>query len=244
MDGLLRQRSNDFVGIVNGIDDVQNNPETDKRIFANYNKDDFSKKLENKRGLQKMLNLPQSDAPILSLVTRLADQKGLDLIAVCLDELMDKDVQLVVLGTGDGRYENLFKHYAYRFPNKISANIYFDSELAQKIYAGSDIFLMPSMFEPCGLGQLFAMRYGTIPVARKTGGLSDTITHYNFDTMEGTGFLFEDYLASGLMWAINQSLRAYYEKPHFEKLVHNAMSQDFSWKASAQKYIELYKSMI
>lgn len=244
MDGILRQRSADFSGIVNGIDSDANDPETDKRIFANFSKNDFSNKLENKRKLQERLGFDQTDAPVISLITRLVDQKGLDLLSVCMDELMDKDIQLVVLGTGDGRYENLFKHYAYRFPKKLSANIFFDADLAQKIYAASDFFLMPSLFEPCGLGQLFAMRYGAIPIARKTGGLSDTIKEYNFETKQGTGFLFEDYIASGMIWAINQALRAYYEGEHMQSLVKNAMNQDFSWQTSAKKYIELYKSMI
>lgn len=243
IDGVLRYRSNDLSGILNGIDYEINNPETDDRLFYKFNKDSLENKRKNKTELQKMLNLPvRSAVPMFSVISRLVDQKGIDLIANNMDELMSKDIQLVILGAGDGRYEHLFRYMNHRYPDKVSANIMFNEDLAQKIYASSDIFLMPSLFEPCGLGQIIAMRYGTIPVVRKTGGLADTISHYNSDTKEGNGFLFEDYIASGLMWAIYQALDVYYSG-EWDTVVKNAMSCDFSWKKSSEKYIKLYTEL-
>ncbi len=244
MDGLLRSFNYKLSGILNGIDTKLNDPETDERLFETFSANTLNKKKENKKALQKQLNLPEKDVPIISIISRLVDQKGLDLVAFCMEELVHKDIQLVVLGTGDGRYEQLFKHYAWREPEKVSANIYFSEDLAQKIYASSDIFLMPSLFEPCGLGQLFAMRYGTIPVVRRTGGLNDTVSHFNPETKEGNGFIFNDYIADGMMWALNQALDVYYNDTEaWTDLVKNAMKCDFSWDKSAEKYIELYQKL-
>ncbi len=241
MDGLLRQCNHKLTGILNGIDVEQNDPKTDTRLFANYDKDSLENKKKNKYALQKHLGLPVCDKPLISIISRLVDQKGLDIVAVCLEELMNMDVQIVVLGTGDGRYEHLFKHTQWLYPDRISANTFFSGDLAQKIYAGSDMFLMPSLFEPCGLGQLFAMRYGTVPIVRKTGGLTDTVTQYNYTTKKGNGFIFEDYLASGLMWAVKEALNCFYNYPEdWEQVIKNSMECDFSWKASAKKYLELY----
>ncbi len=239
LDGVLREQGHKLSGIVNGIDEIVNNPETDKRIVENFSIDNLAAKKRNKQALQEQLHLPVRDVPMISIISRLVDQKGLDLVAVAMEELLGKDIQFVILGTGDGRYEHMFKHMASRAPDKISANIFFSDELAQRIYASSDLFLMPSMFEPCGLGQLFAMRYGTIPIARETGGLADTIQPYNPETKEGNGFLFKDYLASGMMWAVNQAIDAYHTDD-FEILVKNAMTSDFSWARSAEKYAKLY----
>ncbi|MCL2378065.1 MAG: glycogen synthase GlgA [Defluviitaleaceae bacterium] len=244
MDGLLQKRSNEgrLFGIVNGIDTAANNPETDPRLYAAYNKGNLEGKRENKRRLQEALGLPQTDAPMLAMITRLAEQKGLDIISVIMDELMSYDIQLVVLGTGEGRYESLLRGYAHHFPHKLSANITFDGTLAQRIYAGADIFLMPSIYEPCGLGQLFALRHGTIPIVRKTGGLADTVQHYNRATGQGNGFVFEDYVASGLMWAIREALDVY-NTEGWEPLVKAAMSDDCSWDYSANEYILLYEKV-
>ncbi len=239
LDGVLRKQSHKLYGIVNGIDEVTNNPATDKRIFENYDSNSLHIKKNNKRALQEQLGLPQKDVPIIAIISRLVEQKGLDLIAVAMEELIGKDIQLVVLGTGESRYENLFKHMAWRSPDKVSANICFSDELAQRIYAGSDLFLMPSLFEPCGLGQLFAMRYGTIPIVRRTGGLADTVQHYDKTTKQGNGFVFNDYLANGMMWAVNEALHCYYLED-WNNVVQNAISSDFSWDKSAEKYIELY----
>ena len=245
MDGLLRKRGKDerLFGIVNGIDTAVYDPETDPRLFVNFGKDTPDKKRENKHRLQEALGLTVCDAPMFSMVTRLAEQKGLDIISLIVDELMTMDIQLVVLGTGEGRYEELFKSYARRYPHKVSANITFDSTLAQRIYAGSDIFLMPSVYEPCGLGQLFALRYGAIPIVRKTGGLADTVWHYNRGTGQGNGFVFEDYVASALMWAVKEALDVY-GTADWEALVKTAMSGDFSWDSSAEEYIALYQKIM
>ena len=246
MDGLLRQKAADtgiIYGITNGIDIESNNPETDPRIFVNFNASSLDKKRMNKYRLQEELGLPVGKMPMFSMVTRLVDQKGLDILSIIMEELMSLDIQLVVLGTGEGRYENMFKHYAWRFPEKMSANITFDITLAQRIYAGSDIFVMPSVYEPCGLGQLYAMRYGTIPLVRKTGGLADTVSHFNRETGAGNGFVFEDYVASGLMWAIRQALDLY-PTSGWDTIVKNAMSCNFSWHRAADEYIDMYKRII
>jgi len=245
MDGLLRSRGmfgGQLYGITNGIDTELNNPETDSRIYVNYNADSLEKKRMNKYRLQEDLGLPVSKAPMFSMITRLVEQKGLDILSIIMEELMSMDIQLVVLGTGDSRYEGLFKHFAWRFPEKVSANITFNATLAQRIYAASDMFLMPSVYEPCGLGQLFAMRYGTIPIVRKTGGLADTVKHFNHDNDTGNGFLFEDCVASGLMWAIKEALNVYYS-PKWEVVVKNAMGEDYSWHQAADAYIDMYKKI-
>ncbi|MDR1537674.1 MAG: glycogen synthase GlgA [Clostridiales bacterium] len=243
MDGLLRERSDRLFGIVNGIDAVYT-PATDPRIFQNYDINSLELKSHNKKKLQAMLNLPVSDdSPMIAIISRLVDQKGLDLVAVAMNELMGKDLQLVILGTGDGRYEHLFKDYAWRYPDKLSANIMFNEDLAQKIYASADMFLMPSLFEPCGLGQIFAMRNGTVPIVRKTGGLADTVKHFSEKSGQGTGFVFDDYVASGMMWAVNEALKTYRNPAAWRKIMINGMSSDFSWDKSAAKYIELYQAL-
>ena len=245
MSGILRERSDRLFGITNGIDVgyQKNDPATDPDIFVNYTTKSLDKKQENKRQLQACLNLPQSDAPMIAIVSRLVDQKGMDLVSVAMGELMSMDIQLVVLGTGDGRYEQLFKSSAWYNPNKLSANIFFNDTLAKRVYASADMFLMPSLFEPCGLGQLFAMRYGTVPVARRTGGLVDTVSHFDERTGKGTGFLFNDFVASGMMWAVKEAIRVYNNKGDWKKIMLNCMACDFSWDKSAGKYIELYEKL-
>ena len=244
LDGILRSRSADLVGILNGIDAAANDPETDKCIYKNYSAANLNGKFDNKEGLQKELGLPITGAPLIGIVSRLAGQKGFDIMQGMFEGLMSKDVQVVLLGTGEYNFEEYFKHYAWRFPKKLSANIRFNAELAQKIYAGSDMFLMPSLFEPCGLGQMFAMRYGSVPIARKTGGLYDTIAHYHtMERPDGNGFLFEDYIPSGIAWAIDEAIYYYNKKEEWFKIVRNAMTRDFSWSKSANKYIEVYKKL-
>ncbi len=244
LDGVLKCRSEYLRGIVNGIDYSLNDPATSAKIYENFDVNSLDKKVKNKTALQAELGLPvREDVPMLSIISRLVDQKGINLVLQAANELLYKDIQLVVLGTGDSHYEGIFKDLGYRYPDKVSANILFDDTLAQKIYAASDIFLMPSLFEPCGLGQLFAMSYGTVPVARMTGGLVDTVKHYNAETGEGTGFLFKDYDCGGLMWGINEALNVYYDKDKWNGLVKNAISERFSWENSAEKYIELYKQI-
>ena len=245
MDGLLHKRARELgqiYGITNGIDIGENNPATDPRIYMNFDVDSLDKKRMNKYRLQEDLGISVGNIPVFGMVTRLVEQKGFDILSVIMDEFLSKDVQLVVLGTGEGRYENMLKHYAWRYPGKISANLTFNAEMAQRIYAGADFFMMPSVYEPCGLGQLFAMRYGTIPIVRKTGGLADTVTHYNRDIKSGNGLVFEDYVASGLMWAINEAVSLYYS-PDREQVIRNAMSGDYSWHQAAGDYIEMYKKI-
>ncbi|MCL2372870.1 MAG: glycogen synthase GlgA [Defluviitaleaceae bacterium] len=245
MEGLLRQRSmfgGDLYGIVNGIDTDSHNPKTDPNLYVNFDENSLENKRKNKTRLQEELGLPVSDAPMVSMITRLAEQKGLDILAVIMDELMAMDIQLVVLGTGESRYEGMLRHYAWCNPGKVSANITFSGALAQKIYASSDMFLMPSVYEPCGLGQLFAMRYGSIPIVRKTGGLADTVQHFNSETGQGNGFSFEHYVASGLMWAIREAVNTYHS-PNWQTVVKNAMTGDFSWKHAAGEYIDMYEKV-
>ena len=247
MDGLIRQRvaaGGGLFGITNGIDIVENDPATDPRIYQNFDINSIEKKKLNKHGLQKDLGLPVGDMPMLSMITRIVDQKGFDIISIIMDELMTLDVQLVVLGTGEQRYENMLRHFAFKYPDKVSSNIMFDVNLAQRIYAGSDIFMMPSVYEPCGLGQLFAMRYGTIPIVRKTGGLADTVKHFNRKTSKGNGFVFEHFVASGLMWAIREAVVAYNEPEVWDILMRNAMNGQFSWHDSADEYIKMYRKII
>lgn len=242
LDGVLRKRARDLCGIVNGIDYSIYNPETDKKIVQNYN--DYEGKQANKTALQKELGLDVSDSPIIAMITRLVDQKGMDLISICKDEMVQKGAQLVFLGTGDGRYEYMLKDLEQRYPGRVSSNIRFDATLANHIYAGSDFFLMPSVFEPCGLGQLMAMRYGSIPIVRNTGGLSDTVVHYNAPLGEGTGFLFNDFVADAMMWAVNEALKIYHaDREAMQTLVTNAMSCDFSWGKSAGEYAKLYQNV-
>jgi len=247
MDSTLRHFSHKLHGILNGIDTKTYNPASDPSVYVNFSADDddfIAKKRENKARLQDQLNLPRSDAPMVAIISRLVDQKGLDLVAIVLEEMLYKGVQLVVLGTGDGRYEHLFKHYAWHAPNQVSANIFFSDDLARKIYAGADMFLMPSVFEPCGLGQIIAMRYGTVPIVRHTGGLVDTVWHYSESNKQGNGFVFNDYVASGFMWAMNQALDTYHhDRDGWNRVMENAMSCDFSWKKSARKYKQLYEKL-
>lgn len=244
MDGVLRSRKSQLFGILNGIDYHMYNPATDPQIEFPFDENTISMKKKNKSALQKQLGLPQKEVPMISMVTRLADQKGLDIVSESLEELLAQDIQFVVLGTGENRYEMMFRELEKRFPEKVSANLLFDDTLAQRIYASSDIFLMPSLFEPCGLGQLFSLRYGTIPVVRKTGGLADTITHYDSKTKKGNGFVFENYDKFGLLWGIKEALRIYHMgTKEWSYIIRNAMKCNYSWENSAKKYLELYEKL-
>ena len=244
LDGILRMRHDRLVGIVNGIDYTVYDPATDKRIFTNYRVDDIAGKRENKQKLQELCGLPQKNVPILAMVTRLVEAKGLDLVQHIIDELLSmEDIQLVIVGTGDKKYEDFFRALAWKYPQKVSANILFDETLAHRVYAGADLFLMPSQYEPCGIGQLIALRYGTLPVVRKTGGLNDTITAYNKYTGEGNGFEFGNFNAHDLLYTIKWALGLYGDESVWQNLVKNAMSCDYSWNYSAEEYIDLYTMM-
>lgn len=242
---ILGARKYKLSGIINGIDVETNNPATDKALFKNYDKDTVSDKAANKKGLQQMLNLDQNpNVPVIGMVTRLTEQKGMELIANVFEEILSKGVQMVVLGSGDWKYESLLKDMQKRFPDKLRAVLGFSGDLASKIYAGADIFLMPSKFEPCGLSQMISMRYGTIPIVRETGGLKDTVVPYNGTTKQGTGFTFYSYNAHDMLYAIERAVGLYYDyKDDWKQLVQNAMSQDFSWDNICKQYIALYENL-
>ena len=246
LDGLLRARKDDLTGIVNGISYTEYDPSTDELIFAKYNRRDFpSRKRENKVSLQRQLGLkPDKKVFLIGIVTRLTDQKGLDLIAHVIERFLENDIQLVVLGTGESRYEEMFRNYAWNNPEKISANITFSNELAHKIYAAADAFLMPSLFEPCGLSQLISMRYGTVPIVRETGGLKDTVIPYNKVTQEGTGFSFKNYNADEMWDTIWAAKEVFEDKVKWNNVARRAMAQDFSWESAAEKYAELYSKLL
>lgn len=243
--GLFQKLDYKVTGIVNGIDYDTFNPRKDKELHTKYGISTREKKIENKLALQRELGLLESEnIPVIGIVTRLTGQKGLDLIAHILEELLILDIQLVVLGTGDIQFEDLFKYYAHIYPSKLSANITFDSTLAKKIYAGSDMFLMPSLFEPCGLSQLISMRYGTIPIVRETGGLKDTVIPYNEFKETGTGFGFKNYNAHELLETLKYALKIYEKKEQWDKLVKNAMERKSSWANAAKEYKKIYKELI
>jgi starch synthase len=245
LNGLLRSRENDLYGIINGIDTDLNNPMTDKNIFQNYDENNLYGKEKNKLELQRYLGLPQNkDIPMIAMVTRLEEQKGLDLVKEIIEELLRENIQLVVLGMGSQRYENMFKFFAWKYPDKVSANIYFDDSLAQKIYAGSDMFLMPSRFEPCGIGQLIALRYGSVPIVRETGGLNDTIYSFNQFTGEGNGFSFKEYNAHDMLYTIRRAIGIFYDKGAWNYLVKRCMRDDYSWNKSAEQYINIYNKLL
>jgi starch synthase len=245
LDGLLRDRSSVLTGILNGIDDQLYNSETDTDIVEQYMAKTAYKKAINKADIQSFFGLPvDEDIPVISMVTRLTKQKGLDLVKRVLDEALSNDIQMIVLGTGEKEFEDFFRHMEWLYPTKLKAYIGFDEKLAQRIYAGSDLFLMPSKFEPCGLGQLIALRYGTIPIVRETGGLNDTVLSYQEDTEEGNGFTFRNFNAHDMLNTINRAISFYQQKDIWEKIVENAMNQDYSWAQSALKYNQLYADLM
>ncbi len=234
-------------GIVNGINTETNNPATDKALFANYNVQSFKKgKGENKRAIQKKLGLPErEDVAVIGMVTRLVSHKGLDLICAVIDELMRWDIQLVIIGTGDSVYENRLRAAAERHPDKFSLNLCFDSKFASQVYAASDIYLMPSKSEPCGLSQLIAMRYGTIPVVNATGGLKDTVDPFNRESGRGVGFTFQSFNCDDMLGALRRALEVYGgDKNAWGTVVKNAMNRDSSWNQSAKEYTKLYKELL
>lgn len=246
LDGLLRSRREHLTGIVNGIDYSVYNPRTDRNLFETYDIKSMDRKIDNKVAMQRLLGLPEKRTiPLMAIVARLVQPKGIDLVIRIMDELLQhENVQLVVLGTGDKFYEDWFKGLAWRFPNKVSTNIRFSNKLAQQIYAAADLFLMPSCYEPCGIGQLIAMRYGAVPIVRETGGLKDTVQQYNKYTQQGNGFLFPDYNAHELMYAIKKALGLYDNFDIWRRIVRNAMQSDYSWKNSAAEYEALYKKLL
>ena len=244
--GLLQAREGELKGIVNGIDYTDFNPESNPLIYNNYTVENFRKeKIKNKRALQKELGLNQDDKTMLiGIVSRLTDQKGFDLIEYMMEEMCKDNVQFVILGTGSAQYEDMFRNFAGKYPDKVSANIYYSEALSHKIYAASDAFLMPSLFEPCGLSQLMALRYGTLPIVRETGGLKDTVEPYNEYEGTGTGFSFTNYNAHEMLNTLRYAEDVYYNsKRDWNKMVERAMNADFSWGVSAKKYEEMYEEL-
>ncbi|MEF2649462.1 glycogen synthase GlgA [Collinsella tanakaei] len=245
LDGVLRRRREALQGIVNGIDTDHFNPETDPAIAQNFSVDDRSGKAVCKAKLQEELGLTvRDDQPLMTMVTRLTRQKGMDLVTYALDRILSNGVQVAVLGTGDYEYENALRYFASKYPGQMSARIQFDPALSQRMYAGSDMFLMPSLFEPCGLSQMIAMRYGTLPVVRETGGLKDTVIPYNYETGEGTGFSFANFNGEEMGDAVFRGARLFWDNHDaWNNVVTQAMNQDFSWTRSASKYMDLYRWM-
>lgn len=240
---LIRDHEEKLHGIVNGIDFEIYNPESDERIVENYTVKNSSKKQVNKKAIQELMGLSKSKKPLIAMITRLADQKGLDLVEHIIEELLHLDVQMVVLGTGDERYEDMLRHFSYHFEN-LAVHLGFDENLAHKIYAGADMFLMPSLFEPCGLSQMIAQRYGTIPIVRETGGLVDTVEPYNKFTDMGTGFSFGSYNAHEMLFALKRAVELYQNKTSWREMVRRVMKLDTSWTKSAIAYKELYESLV
>lgn len=244
LEGLLQDlhRRDRLTGIVNGIDYEEYDPANDPRIAAPFSAADPRGKANCRAALQAESGLPQAKkAAVIGLISRLADQKGFDLIHAIAERMLEMPVQFVVLGTGDQHYEAFFRDLQARHPKQVRANIGFDANLAQRIYAGSDMFLMPSRFEPCGLGQLMSLRYGTIPIVRATGGLADTIVDAGPRGSKGNGFVFSDYSADALLDTVQRAVRVFAEQSKWEALVGRALSADFSWTSSARKYAELYR---
>jgi starch synthase len=235
MEGILNKRSDSLFGIINGLDYTIWDPATDKSLVENYSLKDISGKAANKEALQKMCKLPlKQTVPLFGIVSRLAEQKGFDILAEGIDEICKMDLQLAILGTGDLKYHQILEAMVKKYPKVISLSLKFDDTLAHRIYAGSDIFLMPSKYEPCGLGQMISLRYGTVPLVFKTGGLADTVDAKN-------GFVFDKYSKASLISTIKSSIKAYKAQKKWRELVLYGMKCNFSWSASAKKYTELYE---
>ncbi len=245
LSNVLRKRKKDFYGVLNGVDYSVWSPENDKFIPVPYNIQTIESKYENKKALLRYFGLPyDEDVPVVAQISRLVEQKGFDLIAEIADEMMKLDIEYVVLGTGEPRYEEMLEGLKKKYPKKVGVHIGFSEELAHLIEAGADMFLMSSRYEPCGLNQIYSLRYGTVPIVRKTGGLADTVEEFNPGTGKGTGFLFEKYSGQELLKALKKALMIYKNKKAWMKLMKNGMTKDFSWSASAKKYVELYEKLL
>ncbi len=244
LETILREKQFKLCGIINGIDVERFDPATDPDISTNYSFKTRGLKMHCKKALQREMGLPEeNNIPLIGMVTRLTPQKGLDLVRAKADELLQSDVQLVILGTGYPEYEGFFRDLQNRYPNKVRVQIAFSATVAQHIYAGADLFLMPSKFEPCGLAQMIAMRYGTLPIVHTVGGLKDSVPPYNKEDGTGRGITFQSYNADDMLDAIYRALALYHDKVHWRRIKANAMSGDYSWDSSATKYIELYNKL-
>jgi len=246
LDGVLRERSADLTGIINGVDYSQWSPDADKLIPATYTAAKIANKLKNKRALQQKGLLPESDLPLIGMIGRLADQKGFDILVEVFDKIIQAGCQFILLGTGEEKYHKLFAEIAKKYQGKASINITFNNALAHTITAGVDMFLMPSRYEPCGLNQLYSLKYGTIPIVHETGGLADTIYNYTPEALKekkATGFTFKNYSSGELLNVTLRALELYKDKKSWQQLIKNAMAQDWSWKRSSQEYINLYSAL-
>lgn len=243
LDGVIRRRADHLQGILNGVDYSAWSPEQDKLIAAQYSAKDLSGKRLCKKDLLEQFKLPAKSLarPVIGIVSRFADQKGFDLIAQVAEQLLEVNLSIVALGTGEPKHESLFRELASRFPGKVGVKIAYDNTLAHKIEAGADMFLMPSRYEPCGLNQIYSLRYGTVPVVRATGGLDDTIEPFDAKSGRGNGFKFEAYAGQALLDCIHQALTVYQDDQAWRKVQANGMAQDFSWKVSAAQYAQLYE---
>lgn len=240
----INKNSYKISGVLNGIDEVLYNSEKDNKLFAHYSVNDLSGKKVCKKKLQEMLSLPQRDVPIIAIISRLVSHKGLDLVKCVLEEILSEDVQVIILGKGDWQFENYFGDVAYRYGGKCRMIPAYNKDLASKIYSGADIFLMPSKQEPCGLSQMIACRYGTVPVVRRTGGLADSITPFNEGNRDkGIGFVFNNYNAHEMLYVIKDAIFTYGNKEVWTGIMKRAMQTDFSWKNSAVKYEEIYEKL-
>jgi starch synthase len=245
LEGVLQQRANDLIGILNGVDYNQWNPAVDPLIAKQYSEDSPDGKRLCKDNLQRTMGLAiKPDVPLFGMISRLTSQKGIDLVEKIFDTLIQRDVQFVLLGSGESRYEDFFARVAAQFPGKVGVRIGFDETLAHQIEAGADIFLMPSLFEPCGLNQMFSLKYGTIPIVRAVGGLKDTVQDYNTERSGGTGFVFEAYQAQELLKTIDRALALFPDKKSWTALQRRAMSMDFSWDRSARAYSKIYQELL
>jgi starch synthase len=241
MEGLLMSRSDDLYGILNGIDYDLWDPAKDDYLASSYDSEDLRGKSRCKKALQKEHDMPTDNHPLIGITSRLDDQKGFDLVAAICENLMAMDCQLVILGTGDLKYHELLTYLGEKYAHKTGINLKFDNELAHRIYAGSDIFLMPSRYEPCGLGQMISLKYGTLPVVNHTGGLADTVWDYTDDPDNGNGFVFTEYSPEALLDAVTRAVETFENKRKWNTIVKRCMEMDFSWKSSASKYMELYE---
>jgi starch synthase len=243
LEGVLRNRAATVAGILNGVDYDEWSPQTDKFILARYSPQDLSGKVQCKKDLLNAFGVANAEAkvPVIGIVSRFAAQKGFDLISQIMDRLAREELIMVVLGSGDKPYEEMFQRLNRQFPNKIAAKVAFDNVIAHKIEAGADMFLMPSRYEPCGLNQIYSLKYGTVPIVRATGGLDDTIEPWDARSGKGTGFKFTDYTGEALLATIKQALLAYRDPSSWQTLMRNGMSRDFSWGASAREYSKVYE---
>lgn len=244
LEGLLRGRSADLSGIINGLDTDEWDPQTDKHLAVNYGPDSLDKKALMKKALKKEVGLPDDDVPLVAMVTRLDNMKGLSLVDEIADYLMHLDMQFVLLGTGDARFHESFSRLAETYPEKAAVQLRFDEGLAHRIEAGADMFLMPSRFEPCGLNQLISLRYGTVPVVRTVGGLADTVKEFDRNSGTGNGFTFSEYNSMALFNTIQRALEVHKDAGAWRKLQRNGMAEDHSWAASAREYEKLYREVM